>query len=84
MEEKKRLNSACISCIAKNHMEKYPENLSEEEQIRYKQRLFRLLAEAKTTDSAPLIVKRSTICAKNCLARERTTQRSSNILITMF
>lgn len=58
MEEKKRLNSACISCIAKNHMEKYPENLSEEEQIRYKQRLFRLLAEAKTTDSAPLIVKK--------------------------
>lgn len=58
MEERKRLNSACISCIAKNHMEKYPENLSEEEQIRYKQRLFRLLAEAKTTDSAPLIVKK--------------------------
>lgn len=58
MEEKKRLNSACISCIAKNHMEKYPENISEEEQIFYKQRLFRLLAESKTTDSAPLIVKK--------------------------
>ena len=56
--ERKRLCSDCISCIAKNQLEKYPEGTKEEEKVAYKQRVLKLLGEAKLTDSAPLLVKR--------------------------
>jgi len=54
----RRLTSACISCLTKGHIDKYPENTSEDMQIEYKQRILQILGNAKETDSAPMIVNR--------------------------
>ncbi len=54
----RRLTSACISCLTKGHIDKYPENISEEQQIEYKQRALQIIGNAKYTDSAPMIVNK--------------------------
>lgn len=54
----KRLTSACISCLTKGQIDKYPENTPEEQQIEYKQRTLQILGNAKSTESAPVIVNK--------------------------
>lgn len=39
-------------------LDKYPANCSEEQKVIYKQRLFKVLSEAKASESAPLLIKR--------------------------
>ena len=55
-----RLKSECLSCIAKKYLDKYPAKSTEEQQIRYKKAVFKVLSEAETTDSAPLLTKKIT------------------------
>lgn len=54
----KRLTSLCISCLAKNHLDKHPENIAEEVKLEYKLKALKILANSKENDSAPLIVNR--------------------------
>ena len=54
----RRLTSACISCLTKGHIDKYPEGTSEEQQIEYKQRTLQILGNAKENESAPMIVNK--------------------------
>lgn len=54
----RRLTSACISCLTKGQIEKYPENTSEEQQIIYKQRVLQILGNALESESAPMIVNK--------------------------
>lgn len=52
----RRLTSTCLSCLTRGQLDKYPENISEEQQILYKQRALQILATAKESESAPMIV----------------------------
>ena len=54
----RRLTSACISCLTRGHIDKFPENVEEEKQIEYKQRVLQILGNAKDTESAPMIVNK--------------------------
>ena len=54
----RRLTSACISCLTKGHIDKYPEGTSEEKQIEYKQRTLQILGNATENESAPMIVNK--------------------------
>ena len=54
----RRLTSACISCLTKGHIDKYPEGTSEEQQIEYKQRTLQILGNATENESAPMIVNK--------------------------
>lgn len=54
----RRLTSACLSCLTKGHIDKFPENISEEQQIIYKQRVLQILGNAKESESAPMIVNK--------------------------
>lgn len=54
----KRLNSDCLSCLAKTQLNKYPDHISEAEKLEYKQRILKILADADWADSAPVLVNR--------------------------
>ena len=54
----RRLTSACISCLTKGHIDKYPEGTTEEQQITYKQRILQILGNATENESAPMIVNK--------------------------
>lgn len=54
----RRLTSACISCLTRGHIDKFPENVEEEKQIEYKQRVLQILGNAKESESAPMIVNK--------------------------
>ncbi len=54
----RRLTSACISCLTRGHIDKFPENVEEAKQIEYKQRVLQILGNAKETESAPMIVNK--------------------------
>ena len=56
--EKTRLTSDCLSCIINMQMDKVPDNCSEEMRMIYKQRVCKVLSEAKRFESAPLLIKR--------------------------
>lgn len=56
--EKLRLKSECLSCIVKMQLDKVPESCTEEMKMIYQQRVFKLLSEAKATESAPILIKR--------------------------
>lgn len=53
-----RLKSECLNCIVKMQADKFPATCTEEQKLEYKQRLFKVLSEAKTSESAPLLIKR--------------------------
>lgn len=55
--KKNRLHSDCISCIARKETEKYPEGITEAQKLEYKRAVFKILGNAKNSDSAPLLVK---------------------------
>ena len=55
-----RLKSECLSCIAKKYLDKYPANSTEEQQVRYKKQIYKVLSEAELTDSAPILTKKIT------------------------
>ena len=55
-----KLKSECLNCIVNMQLEKVPAGCSEEQKVVYKQKLFRVLSEAKTSESAPLLIKRIT------------------------
>lgn len=55
-----RLKSECLSCIAKKYLDKYPANSTEEQQVRYKKQICKVLSEAELTDSAPILTKKIT------------------------
>lgn len=52
------IKSDCLNCIVNMQLDKYPANCSEEQKVIYKQRLFKVLSEAKASESAPLLIKR--------------------------
>ena len=52
-----RLHHECIQCLAKVHLAKYPENVTEEEKVEYMQRVLKVLAEAPHRYGAPVIVR---------------------------
>ena len=54
----KRLTSMCISCLTKGHMDNFPENISEDEQILFKQDVLKIIGNAKENESAPMIVNK--------------------------
>ena len=51
-----RLTSTCVSCVAKANLDKHPVDITEQQKIEYMQRMLSIVANAKSTDSAPLIV----------------------------
>ncbi len=51
-----RLHPGCIDCLLKKQIGHYPDGVSDETKIKYKQRVFEILSEAKRTMSAPEIV----------------------------
>lgn len=53
-----KLQSDCLNCIVNMQADKYPPDCSEEQKLIYKQKVFKVLAEAKPTESAPLLIKR--------------------------
>ncbi len=55
-----KLQSDCLNCIVNMQADKYPPDCSEEQKLVYKQKLFKVLAEGKPTESAPLLIKRIT------------------------
>lgn len=54
----KRLQSECLNCIVNMQVDKYPPECSEEQKLIYKQMVFKVLSEARTSESAPLLIKR--------------------------
>ena len=54
----KRLTSACLSCLTRGQLDKYPENISEEQQIMFKQKVLQILATAADNESAPMLVNK--------------------------
>lgn len=53
-----RLQSDCLNCIVNMQADKYPPDCSEEQKLIYKQKVFKVLSEAKISESAPLLIKR--------------------------
>ena len=51
-----RLHPGCIDCLLKKQIGRYPENVSDETKIEYKQRVFKILSGANRSMSAPEIV----------------------------
>jgi len=56
--EKVRLKSDCLRCIVDKQLDNVPDSCTEEMKMIYQQRVFKLLSEAKSTESAPLLIKR--------------------------
>ena len=54
----KRLTSACLSCLTRGQLDKHPENISEEQQIVFKQKVLQILASATENESAPMLVNK--------------------------
>lgn len=54
----KRLTSACLSCLTRGQLDKHPENISEEQQIIFKQKVLQILATATDNESAPMLVNK--------------------------
>ncbi len=52
-----RLNSDCISCIIKKHLNAYPEGAGEDKRLLYMQKVLKAVADAKNDMSAPEIVE---------------------------
>lgn len=52
------LQSECLDCIVNMQADKYPPDCSEEQKLFYKQKVFKVLSEAKPSESAPLLIKR--------------------------
>ena len=52
----RRLTSACLSCLTRGQLGKHPENISEEQQIVFKQKVLQILASAAENESAPMLV----------------------------
>ena len=55
--EVKRLHHECLSCMTKVHLDKYPENATEDQKRKYMQRVLKVLAEAPDRYGAPVIVR---------------------------
>ena len=53
-----KLKSDCLNCIVKMQADKYPDDCTENQKLIYKQRVFKVLSEAKDFESAPLLIKR--------------------------
>ena len=51
-----RLHPGCMDCLLKKQIGRYPEDVSDEIKIKYKQRVLEILSEAKRSMSAPEIV----------------------------
>ena len=51
-----RLHPGCIDCLLKKQIGRYPEDVSDETKIKYKQRVLEILSEARRSMSAPEIV----------------------------
>jgi uncharacterized protein with ATP-grasp and redox domains len=54
----RRLTSACLSCLTRGQLDKHPENISEEQQIIFKQKVLQILASAAENESAPMLVNK--------------------------
>ncbi len=56
--ERKRLRSECLICLGKKHMDKYPEDATEEQKLQYVRRILQILTEAREEEAAPVVVNR--------------------------
>ena len=54
----RRLTSTCLSCLTRGQLDKHPENISEEQQIIFKQKVLQILASATENESAPMLVNK--------------------------
>lgn len=50
-----RITSDCLSCLAKGHLEKFPEGISEQQKLDYKRRVLQILGNADLSASAPFL-----------------------------
>ena len=51
-----RLKPECIGCIVEKHLSKHPENITPQEKTDYMQHVLKIVSEATTDMSAPVIV----------------------------
>lgn len=65
--EPRRLNSECIDCMLKKHLNVFSDDISEEKKIEYMQRLLKILSEAPLSFGAPQIVAEITMLQKEVL-----------------
>ena len=54
----RRLTSACLSCLTRGQLDKHPENITEEQQIIFKQKVLQILGSATENESAPMLVNK--------------------------
>lgn len=52
-----RLMAECIQCLIRGHIDHYPENCSAQEKVTYIQKLLKVMAEAPSTVSAPVLAR---------------------------
>ena len=57
MKTIKRLRPECISCIIKGNLEKFPDTVTIDQQVEYKQKLLQIVGNARQDLSAPVISK---------------------------
>ncbi len=55
--EVKRLHYECLSCMTRIHLDKYPKNATDDQKVKYMQRVLKVLAEAPDRYGAPVIVR---------------------------
>lgn len=58
MNEVKRLRPECISCIVRGNLEKFPETISVDQQVEYKQKLLTIVGTARNDLSSPVLSKK--------------------------
>lgn len=65
-----RLRPECINCLLKRQLNKFPEETPMNIKLEYMQRVLKVLAEAKKSDSAPVIVREINDIQKEMFGRE--------------
>ncbi len=65
-----RLRPECISCLLKSHLEKYPTDASPDEKLKYMQNVLKVAAEAKKSDSAPVLVNKINVIQREMFGYE--------------
>lgn len=65
-----RLRPECINCLLKRQLNKVPEETPMNIKLEYMQRVLKVLAEAKKSDSAPVIVREINDIQKEMFGRE--------------
>ena len=79
-----RLHPGCMDCLLKKQIGRYPEDVSDEIKIKYKQRVLEILSEAKRSmfatkvisfEMQPAILLKGALTSKSCLISEMDSAR---------